>query len=71
MGTRALHFNVEDFISNGTAKTNLAILAFLYCGEIVETSTLADTAKREFLREKYNTEAAICVNCTKLLLTGD
>ena len=35
------------------------------------STTLADIANWEFLQEKYNTEAAIGLNCTKLLLTGD
>ena len=34
-------------------------------------STTLAVANAEFLQEKYNTEAAIGLNCTKLLLTGD
>ena len=41
---RRLHFKVGDFIgqliSNGTAKTKFAILAFLYCGEFVKNSNV-------------------------------
>ena len=37
-----LHLKVADFVGlvnfNGTVKTKLAILPFLYCGEIVENS---------------------------------
>ena len=34
--TRALHFKVVDFISNGTAEMELEILVFLFCGEVYE-----------------------------------
>ena len=38
MGLRLLHFKIADFIGvvlNGTVKTKLAILAFLYSGEFL------------------------------------
>ena len=40
VGVRGLHSKVNDsmLILNGTTKTKLAILAFLYCGEIVKNS---------------------------------
>ena len=37
------------FISNGRAKTELAILAFLHCGEFVSTSSVTDHLKPSFL----------------------
>ena len=38
---RVVHISLIHFLSNGTAKTKLAILAFLYCAEFVKTLVLA------------------------------
>ena len=42
LGIRGLHFKVAGHIGlvivNGTAKTKLATLAFLFCGEFVKNS---------------------------------
>ena len=32
--------SLVQFLFNGTAKTNLAILAFLYCGDFVKNPTV-------------------------------
>ena len=44
------------FISNGTAKTKLAILPFLYCGEFVKTSIdlQSSSAKRILVKNMCN-----------------
>ena len=36
MDIKGLHLKVVDFISNGTAKTKLAVLAFLCCGNFAK-----------------------------------
>ena len=37
-----LQTTLVQFISNGTAKTKLAILAFLYCGEFVKNPAVVN-----------------------------
>ena len=51
VGVIGLYFKVKislvQFISDGTAKTKLAILAFLSCGKFVKTSYISGTVNEE------------------------
>ena len=48
-----LHFKIADFLSDGTTKSKLAKLAFLFCGEFEKTLLL--TFKQRLVLKVLNT----------------